>query len=264
MINKFYKIFSTVLKSKQIGSRRDRFLKIFDILRVHFLITFLKKEIIYEWVNGSKFFLKKGQYSLTGNVYYKYYEYEPMYFLLINLTSNDVLLDIGANLGSFSILALSKNSKVISIEPDDKTYLGLIRNLELNADNSKYQTFKACISENIGETMFTKGLGEENKIIEQKENHKYEIIRTESLDSMNFKFKPTYLKIDVEGHELSVLKGALNFFKKYNIKGIIIETSNLIVHEMLISLGFKLVELKKGIFVESKNFKKGTLIYNKF
>lgn len=56
MINKIFKIFSTVLKSKHFDSKRDRFLKIFDILRVHFLITFLIKEIIYEWVNGYKYF----------------------------------------------------------------------------------------------------------------------------------------------------------------------------------------------------------------
>ena len=59
MINKVFKIFSAVLKSKHIGSKRDRLLKFFDILRVHFIITLLKKEIIYEWVNGSKFFFKK-------------------------------------------------------------------------------------------------------------------------------------------------------------------------------------------------------------
>lgn len=175
-----------------------------------------------------------------------------MNFLLSNLTSNHVFLDIVANLGSYSILALSKESKVISIESNDKTYLDLIRNLELNADNSNYQAFKTCISEKIGDTLFTKDLGEENRIIEQKENHKYEIIRTENLDSMNFKFKPTYLKIDEEGHELSILKGAVNFFNKYNIKGIIIKTSNLIVHEMLISFGFKLIV--------SKIFKKHPII----
>ena len=51
-------------------------------------------------------------------------------------------------------------------------------------------------------------------ITENREGVKEKIVKQKTLDSFNFK-DVDYIKIDVEGHELKVLKGAENTIKKY-------------------------------------------------
>ena len=51
------------------------------------------------------------------------------------------------------------------------------------------------------------------KDIEKKINLKENLIKTKKLD--NFKLKPSFIKIDIEGHEYECILGSLNTIKKY-------------------------------------------------
>src|SRR5579885_1432959 len=53
-------------------------------------------------------------------------------YLLDNITKGDIVLDAGANVGIFSILASRKAHKVIAIEPDPENYGYLLKNIEAN------------------------------------------------------------------------------------------------------------------------------------
>ena len=52
-------------------------------------------------------------------------------------------------------------------------------------------------------------------ITENREGVEYLIVQQKTLDSFNFE-DVDYIKIDVEGHELKVLKGAINTINKYS------------------------------------------------
>ena len=61
--------------------------------------------VVFDWVNGSKFLVKPGETGLTGNIYTGLHEFADMAFLLHVLREDDLFIDVGANVGSYSILA---------------------------------------------------------------------------------------------------------------------------------------------------------------
>ena len=144
-------------------------------------------------------------------------------------------IDIGANIGDFSLEILNnKSTKVIAFEPlpvcCDK--LSLIYKKYTN----RFNFFEIALSNkdgfsklNYGKT--TSGLSsletEINKIpyVGGSNTNSIEVI-TKQLDSFinDLEFQNTdFIKIDVEGHEMAVLDGALKFIKKNHIKLIQIE-----------------------------------------
>ena len=69
---------------------------------------------------GEKSFIlaKKGLTGATGNIYCGLHEFIDMAFVLHFLRQGDIFLDVGANIGSYSILAGSEiGCSVYSFEP---------------------------------------------------------------------------------------------------------------------------------------------------
>lgn len=141
----------------------------------------------------------------------------------------DVVFDVGANIGLWTKIALdiNKNLKLHAFEPSKPTFENLLKNqlpdnVKCNniALSSKKGKAKLYIFENISSLnsmYYRKGL----ESFGLKSQEKEEIIQMETLDNYckenNIKYID-FLKIDVEGHELEVFKGAKNFLKNGNIK----------------------------------------------
>jgi len=63
--------------------------------------------MLHEWINGSRFLVKNGEPGLTGNIYTGVHEFSEMGYLPHILRPEDMFFDIGANVGSYMILASS-------------------------------------------------------------------------------------------------------------------------------------------------------------
>jgi FkbM family methyltransferase len=144
-------------------------------------------------------------------------------------------LDIGANIGEFSTqILLNKNTKVIAFEP----LPGCCEQLAIieKNNNSRFKHYQNALSniEKIDCLFFgesTSGLASLETAINDipyvKESNKNKIrvvIKKldNFLDNNNF-LNIDFIKIDVEGHEMSVIEGGFEFFKKNNIKLIQVE-----------------------------------------
>ena len=81
------------------------------------------------FVEGTKLNIEPGQTISTGNYYVGLLEFEEMAFAIHFLDNSDIFFDIGANIGSYSILAsgISK-SRTIAFEPIESTFLQLEKN----------------------------------------------------------------------------------------------------------------------------------------
>ena len=81
--------------------------------------------------------VKKGQGGQT-NYFTFLQDYEEMLFLSHYLKRDDVFVDVGANIGSYSILAaMTNNSKVHAFEPNKVLYQILNKNILLNKLDGK-------------------------------------------------------------------------------------------------------------------------------
>lgn len=118
-----------------------------------------------------------------------------------------IVLDIGANIGNHSVYLAAHNIKVLSFEPNPKLCQIIKENIKINHFEDKIELFECGISD----TNHKANLSKENPInygnMSLIKNNQGEI-ECKSIDGFNFEEKISLIKIDVEGMELSVLKGA--------------------------------------------------------
>lgn len=158
-----------------------------------------------------------------------------------NLPSNfeaKWILDIGANVGDVAVAALNsyKGSKVICFEPVQKTYDALKNRLDPFGERVQLHKVALSNTAGAGEINITTFHGA-NSIAPQAHFHKEcnphvqevgkERIELVRLDDYCARFpceRIDVMKIDVEGHELDVLKGGIQFISS-RVDVIIIEVS---------------------------------------
>ena len=161
---------------------------------------------------------------------------------LHTLNKNDILWDVGANVGLYSIYAaFMQNCRVLSFEPEAMNYALLIRNIALNNIQDRITATNIPLTNEPGIGRFrvnaiTKGGAWNQFMLNEKENphlntgaDKTFIIQLQmgmSVDSLveQFGFEyPTHMKIDVDGNEPEIIAGAKNTLKNQNLKSILIE-----------------------------------------
>jgi FkbM family methyltransferase len=160
-----------------------------------------------------------------------------------NFKDGSIFWDIGANVGIYSIYAASKfkNLKIISFEPSTSNTRVLSRNISINNLDNKIKIFtiSLCEKENIfsnfSESKFCEGWSgstydnntdfEGKKLIKRNIKNNYKILGTSIHQLLEQKILqiPNYIKIDVDGIEHLILKGAKNFLKHKKITQILVE-----------------------------------------
>ncbi|MFH1311166.1 MAG: FkbM family methyltransferase [Nanoarchaeota archaeon] len=209
-------------------------------------------------LNGAEFITRKNSMDIAhlSNLY----ERETTK-LLLNLNPK-IFVDIGAHIGRFSVILANKKSKVIAIEPSTANFEQLNKNIKLNNLQDKIKVLNVgCSDKNGNKALYFVPHNEGLTSLEKKEGTKKEIIKVKKLDNIcnNLHLNPNQIdiiKIDVEGFELNVLKGALNILKK-GAPLLIVEITDKRkekpIKEFLNKLGFinkKILDLRNFIFVK--------------
>lgn len=185
-------------------------------------------EVVYEWIDGVKFIVNNGETGLTGNIYCGLHEFNDMAFLLHVLDKNDLFIDIGANVGSYTLLACGvRGAKGVCFEPVKSTYDRLYNNILINHLSDNVTSFNAGVSDDDGELSFTTDEGCCNHVVEEpNENINVEKVKVYRLDSVLEDENPSVMKIDVEGFEDSVINGAENILRRDSLHSIIMELND--------------------------------------
>lgn len=77
------------------------------------------------FVNDARLFVQKGMTGATGNLYVGLHEFEDMSFVLHGLRPDDLFVDVGANVGSYTVLAgAAVGASCVSFEPIPETLRG--------------------------------------------------------------------------------------------------------------------------------------------
>jgi FkbM family methyltransferase len=136
-------------------------------------------------------------------------------FLKGVLQQGMVFVDVGANIGSHTLNAarlVGDTGSVFAFEADPETYSLLIGNIELNglANVIARQT---CVSDHVGTVSFYKHRDSAKSSIVDRGEKLSVTLPSEKLDNLiPANAKIDILKVDVEGAELSVLRGASRIF----------------------------------------------------
>ncbi len=158
------------------------------------------------------------------------------------LQKGDVFIDIGANVGYYSLLAgklLGNQGKVIAFEPNPLIYNHLSRNIQINNLGDVITTFQSAVGEQLGKLNIYRSKGNWSGITSR---FKYSDLLDDSslevpmvtLDEIVIqeKFeKVSLIKLDIEGGELLALKGSRETLKTYS-PDIIAEVSPKLLNEV--------------------------------
>ena len=135
-----------------------------------------------------------------------------------------IILDIGANIGEYSsaVLDIYPNSQIYAFEPDQNSYEKLSKNLA----NHNVKLEKLAIGNEVGKVnLYSNYPGSTlSSLIPRDLKHKgiyfeyQQEVDITTLDNWNvIKIAPDVIKIDVEGTELEVLKGATKLLQSCKI-----------------------------------------------
>ncbi len=150
-----------------------------------------------------------GMTSATGNIYWGLSEPEDMGFALHFLRKHDLFVDVGSNVGVFTVIASgAAGADTVAIEAHPGTFKDLRRNILVNDLLERVELHNLAVGQDAGSLRFSSALGTTNHILADDESAHSVIVPMQTLDQIVSDRSPKLLKIDVEGYELPVLRGA--------------------------------------------------------
>jgi FkbM family methyltransferase len=152
-------------------------------------------------------------------------KYEPItteYFKKI-ITDGINVIDVGANIGYYSLLSAKLTKGLVyAVEPEPRNLSLLKENIELNRLKNVVVIDKAVSDKNgIAKCYVSKDESGEHSLVHGREHIKDTIdVEVAKLDDI-IKDKIGLIKIDTEGNEIAVLKGAERIIKSNSLKLIV-------------------------------------------
>lgn len=178
---------------------------------------------------------------LVRNVYQK----KKINFLV---EPNDVWLDLGANIGAFSVLALAAGGQVVAVEPEPENLDMLASNLELNFDGGyeilphAVNTEDKAVDLYLCQTQYNKS---RHTLFPKKGRQAIQVDGV-SLDTiLNTYPEVNAIKMDIEGSEIPILE-QLDFSLEPQIRKLVFEYSFDI--DRSISRFMSIIKKLEGVF----------------
>jgi FkbM family methyltransferase len=194
--------------------------------------------IRHKWVNDSVLMVRRHMVGATGNIYFGLHEFPDMGFLLHFLRKGDLFFDIGANVGSYTVLAATVcGVETWSFEPDPDTIADLAANIAANDIGALVTIKPVALGAENGEIAFTIGLDTVNRVADSPDQPQ-RLVPVTRLDDIAANAAPVMMKIDVEGHEAQVFSAADAVLAKPSLKAIEIESLEPSILEALARHGF--------------------------
>jgi len=150
-----------------------------------------------------------------------------------SLRDGDVLWDVGANVGAYSLIAARSGPRdltVVAIEPGYANYASLCENIVLNGLGETVTALPVVLAEqnrlgSLGYTDVCAGAAMHSLDAGERSTFEQPVL-VYSLDSLISTFSlpaPTLIKLDVDGSEASVLAGARDTLRRPELRSLVVE-----------------------------------------
>jgi FkbM family methyltransferase len=206
----FYKIYNQIVREIKnfffgYNNLKYKFLKYYNVLTDKKIITFNKNKFFYDNPNTP---------LLLDNFY------NDLKFLKKYISVNSKILDIGANIGQFSIIlnSLMPNIKILAYEPNRiifnllKKNCKSFKNIKINNFGISYQNEKKIlyfVNNKSSQGSYYKSNSTFNLTYKNITKTKTTLKKLKTFQYFDL------VKIDTEGYELNILKSFKNIYFKY-------------------------------------------------
>ena len=152
-------------------------------------------------------------------IYGEWAQLEINFFCEIFKQKDIKIFDLGAFIGTFSLGVSEQleHARILSVEMSDDSYELLKKNIVRNCSGVISENIAvSCSSNGVYFEASDKNRGESSVLIDPSENITKEFSKSTTLKKLGEKFFiPDVIKLDLEGHELDVLRGGTNWLKDY-------------------------------------------------
>jgi FkbM family methyltransferase len=179
--------------------------------------------IAVPFTDRARLLVSPGMYGATQNVYCGLNDFEDMSFLLHYLREGDLFLDVGANVGAYTVLAsAAARARTYAFEPSPAAIHSLRGNVELNRIADRVNIEPYAIGRAPGSvSLSTGGPSAMHRVGVEGSSSQIEM---RTIDS--YHLHPSIMKIDVEGYEAEVLAGAVETATYPELVAIITENND--------------------------------------
>lgn len=201
-----------------------------------FAATFPDGSMLCQTVYGTKYFIDPEDRIMAPQmVVYRQWERPLSQWLLAQCSPDTVFVDVGANFGYFTVLAANRigrsgQGRVIAFEPNPRLADLLQRNLQINWSMAPVEFHALAAADAPGSLTLhvPEGAGANGTLSRLKTpgaNFAIEAVRLD--DVIDPAIRIDVMKIDVEGHEFAVIRGALGVIARSPGLKLVIEWSPL-------------------------------------
>lgn len=204
------------------------------------------------FIDESKLVLTPGMTGATMNIYCGLSEFEDMGFALHFLRQSDLFIDIGCNVGAYTVLASGAvGANTIAIDASQQACCDIMDNLYINDILSKVKIVNLAIGDVYKKVEFVRDLGPMNHINYMQDIERLSTVQMDTIDSVLHGMSPKLVKIDIEGYEYAAIIGAKSTLLNNKLRAIIMENGDAGINygfdnnktiECIINSGFTPVE----------------------
>jgi FkbM family methyltransferase len=182
---------------------------LWDALRPSYnnLVALLAARGLERRINGTDTIRVSPAFRNTPEIY----EPEVWQLLMSNVRSGDIIADVGAYVGLYTVALAQRigdNGKVIAFEPDPGNFAALSEHVQLNDVGSRVKVVQAAVGAKDGQVPFHANSSSQSGFCTEHSQNKSTQVDCMTLDNFTQLKRLDILKIDVEGYEEHVLKGA--------------------------------------------------------
>jgi FkbM family methyltransferase len=180
-----------------------------------------RKSMIVPYVDDTKLVVAPDMSAAILTMYIGLAEFADMSFALHLLTDEDLFGDVGANVGVYCVLASGvRGAKSVVMEPVATTIEALRLNIAINELGGLVDILEIGAGAEPGELDFSTDEDCSNHIVQDGSGCRVPVL---PLDEVFAARTPVLLKIDVEGFETNVIKGAQRLLKDTALKAVLME-----------------------------------------
>jgi len=177
---------------------------------------------------GAEIIVKKENYG-TGIYVHSLPDFTEMFFLAHLLRRGDFFVDVGANVGLYSVwVSHATGASTIALEPVPGTFEALRKNVRLNYLEALIEPLQTAAGEVAGNILMTSDKGGLDHIVQEQVEGAIAVPVARLDDVLNGRC-PFAMKIDVEGFERQVLRGAAATLRDRRLNAIVIELADWIL-----------------------------------
>ena len=191
------------------------------------------------FIGNAVLIVELGMTGATGNVYCGLHEFAEMSLLLHFLRRGDRFLDVGANIGAYTVLASKVvGADVTAIEPVPATCARLRRNVCVNEIGDRVELRMAAAGAQPGAIEFSIDHDTTNHVVCEGYPGKSVKEPVVTIDDVLQDHRAVMWKVDVEGFEREVLMGAVNSLADEGLQIVLLESDDNVIAKMMKTGGF--------------------------